>query len=209
MSLQAILDAFHNNWGRRVGPAACGELAIEIEQACCSKALSGAAAPGQPFPMTTTLLDADGQVFDLANFEKGKPLVVKIYRGGWCPYCRIDLRAFEAAIGGITSKGAAAVAISAELPKHIATTIAENDLTFPVLSDKGGELTKALGLHLTFTPEVIAAMDLDLKTWHGADTWFLPAPATYVLSPDRTIAEAFVSPDYRKRAEPDKIITLL
>jgi peroxiredoxin len=202
MSLQAILDAFHNNWGRRVGPAACGELDAEIKQACCSKALSHAAGPGQPFPMTTTLLDADGQVFDLANF-------VKIYRGGWCPYCRIDLRAFEAAVSAIASKGAAAVAISAELPRHIATTIAENDLTFPVLSDKGGELTKALGLHLTFTPDVIAAMDLDLKTWHGADTWFLPAPATYVLSPDRTIAEAFLSPDYRKRTEPDKIITLL
>jgi peroxiredoxin len=212
MSLQTILDAFRTNWERRVGPGVSCVIDDAVECACANQSLASAVGAGVPFPLTTTLLDQNGGIFKLAAYADKKPLIVKIYRGGWCPYCRIDLRAFQAFHEAIEVKGAKLVAISPELPKFIEATVSENDLTFPVLSDHRGELTTALGLNWNVTPKVITFLQnggLDLKARHGADTWFLPAPATYVLSPDLIIAEAFVSPDFRKRTDPEKILGLL
>ena len=38
------------------------------------------------------------------------------YRGGWCPYCNLQLRAYQAILPEITALGARLVAISPQLP---------------------------------------------------------------------------------------------
>jgi peroxiredoxin len=212
MSLQVTLDAFCASFKRRVGNSvSCFEEDI-VHKISSNLDEAKTARPGMAFPQNTPLLDADSRTFDLSSHATGKPLVVKIYRGGWCPYCRIDLRAFEAAYATIRENGAELVAISPELPRHLAKTREDNDLTYPVLSDQAGVLTKQLGLHLTLSQEMIDFMrspGFDLRDWHGTSDWFMAAPATFVLSGERIIAEAFTSPDYRKRVEPSKIIALL
>ena len=44
---------------------------------------------------------------------------------------------------------------------------------------------------------------------NGEDSWELPIPATYVIDSDRSIALAFVEPDYTKRVEPEALLEAL
>lgn len=37
------------------------------------------------------LLDSKGNTFELNDILKTKPTVLVFYRGGWCPYCNLQL----------------------------------------------------------------------------------------------------------------------
>jgi peroxiredoxin len=64
------------------------------------------------------------------------PVVVTFYRGGWCPFCNLELKAYQAVLPRIAAAGASLVAISPEKPDDIVST-EKNALSFPVLSDAG------------------------------------------------------------------------
>src|SRR5882724_685942 len=73
----------------------------------------------------------------LAGLRRGGPAVVTFYRGGWCPYCNLQLRAYQQVVGEITRLGAKLVAISPQLPKGSMSTAEINRLSFDVLGDIG------------------------------------------------------------------------
>ncbi|MEO0631855.1 MAG: hypothetical protein AAFY46_14190 [Planctomycetota bacterium] len=50
---------------------------------------------------------------------------------------------------------------------------------------------------------------LDLASYNGDGSWTLPLGATYVIDTDGTIAHAFLTADYRERAEPADLIDVL
>jgi peroxiredoxin len=60
---------------------------------------------------------------------------VTFYRGGWCPYCNLELRAYQPALPQIEAAGARLVAISPESPDDALTTLEKNSLRFEVLPD--------------------------------------------------------------------------
>jgi peroxiredoxin len=49
---------------------------------------------GDLFP-SITLADHLSRPFDIAASAKLQPHVVTFYRGGWCPYCKLELRAYQ------------------------------------------------------------------------------------------------------------------
>ena len=57
-----------------------------------------------------------GNPVSLADLLRRGPVVVTFYRGGWCPYCNIQLRAYQAVLPQIAALGARLVAISPQLP---------------------------------------------------------------------------------------------
>ena len=59
-----------------------------------------------------TLPNPSGRAVSLSALLRSGPAVVTFYRGGWCPYCNLQLRAYQQALGEIT----ALVAISPQLP---------------------------------------------------------------------------------------------
>jgi peroxiredoxin len=203
MTLQTELETFKAGWEQRVGTANAALIADDIEVLRGSGFLAQVARPGDRWP-TPTLIDAHGQPFDLARLT-GRPLVVTFYRGGWCPYCNMELRAYQARLADFGATGATLVAISPEAPDHSLSTAEKNDLAFPVLSDPGGQLAEALGIRFTLSDAVRPYYEkagLDIPARNGTGTWDLPVPATFVVAADGTIAAAFVEPDYRKRTDP-------
>jgi peroxiredoxin len=152
------------------------------------------------------LPDASGRTFDVAKLLATGPLIVTFYRGGWCPYCNLELRAYQAVLPRITAAGASLVAISPEKPDDSMSTAEKNALTFPVLSDIGQKVGKAFGLVYSFTDELRSVYDgfkLDIPAKNGApDDWSLPLSATYVIGPDGRILFADTSVDYRRRTDP-------
>jgi peroxiredoxin len=168
---------------------------------------SGAIAPG------FTLPDARGGDVALHRLLARGPVVVAFYRGGWCPYCNLQLRAYQRALPDLHALGAELVAVSPQLPDASLSTAERNDLAFPVLSDVGNRVARAYGLVFALPDEVIAYYrehrKHDLTAANGPGHWELPVPATIVIARDGRIVLADVDPDYTRRLEPAAILEAL
>lgn len=149
--LQPELDAFRQGWEARVGDGPARTIAGDIETLRASGILGGVAKPGQAVADPGTLIDARGHPADLGALLADRPAILTFYRGGWCPYCNLDLRAYQALLPEIEAAGARLIAVSPELPDAALDTAETNALAFPVLSDVGGKLAASLGLRFTLT----------------------------------------------------------
>jgi len=143
--------------------------------------------------------------------EKG-PVVVTFYRGGWCPYCSMELRAYQKVLDDISTLGATLVAITPELPDASLSTIEKNELAFEVLSDSNSDYARKLGLVFSL-PETLRAIyknfGLDLEKHNGEGQFDLPLPATFIVGNDGIIVSSFVHADYTLRKEPDEVVAEL
>ena len=181
-----------------------------VDKVNTSGVMESALKPGAKAP-DFTLSDHAGNPVRLADLLAEGPVVLTWYRGGWCPYCNIQLRAYQESLPEFTALGARLVALSPELPDNSLTTREKNALEFTVLSDTGSAVARAYGVSYRLPDSLIEAFKgrLDIPAQNGDDSWELPLGATYVIAPDGTIAYAFISADYRQRAEPQAIIEAL
>lgn len=191
------------------------EIGARIEAAIAEVAASGAApglAVGERAP-GFTLPDATGKDVSLSDRLAAGPVVLQFYRGEWCPYCNLHLRALQAALPDIRKRGGSVIAISPQSPDHSLSLAEKAELEFDVLSDADQRVIRDYRLQFTL-PEVLKslhlnAFDVDL-TAHNADgSWTLPVPATFVISADGTIVAAGVEADYRTRLEPSVVLQAL
>jgi peroxiredoxin len=159
------------------------------------------------------LRDQHGETFDVATLLAKGPVVVTFYRGGWCHFCNLELKAYQAELPRILAAGASLVAISPEKPDDTVSTAEKNALSFPVLSDIGNEVGKAFGVVYTFTDAVRQVYDgfkLDIPAKNGTpDDWSLPLSATYVIGADGVILFADTRVDYRERTDPLAVLQVL
>jgi peroxiredoxin len=211
MTLEQELAAFRAEWERTApaGRAALYTAKIEAWRAAglAAQALrTGADAPD------FTLPDAQGRPVALSTLLRGGPVVVAFYRGGWCPYCNIQLRAYQKILPEIVALGGSLMAISPQTPDASLDTAEKNALEFDVLSDAGNAVARRFGLVFTLPDELQDAMRSNgklLPEINGDDSWELPVPATFVIAPDGKLALAHVEVDYRLRLEPDAILAAL
>ena len=159
-----------------------------------------------------SLPNAVGEEVTLESLLSKGAVVVSFYRGGWCPYCNMELRALQQALPEIEAKGATLVAISPETPDSSLSTKEKNELSFEVLSDLGNKLAQQLGLVFTL-PESLRPIynnfGIDIPAHNGDDSFELPLPATYVVSADGTVVYSFASADYTERLDPSQIVNAL
>ncbi|MEQ8817371.1 MAG: peroxiredoxin-like family protein [Thalassobaculum sp.] len=163
----------------------------------------GDSMPGFALP------NADGATVRSADLLGRGPLVVTFYRGGWCPYCNLELRAYQAQAARLAAAGATVVAISPEVPDETAKTVASNALAFDVLSDAGNAVARSFGLVFRLSDELVEIYRRngnDLERRNGDGSWELPVPGTFVVDADGRVALADVDPDYTRRLDPEQVI---
>lgn len=140
--------------------------------------------------------------------EKGS-VVVTFYRGGWCPYCNLELRAYQNVLQDIKRVGATLVAITPELPDESMTTSEKNELGFEVLTDINSDYARELGLVFTISDELRSIYEkfgIDIEKHNGKDQFDLPLAATFIVNVDSTITSASVEADYKVRKDPSEIV---
>lgn len=158
------------------------------------------------------LPDAQGQLVSLKALNVTGPLIIVFYRGGWCPYCNLELREWQRLLPEIQKAGAQLVAISPQTPDKSLSTAEKNELAFTVLSDSQLVATKAFGLGFQLPPDLVGLYQKfgnDLPAVNGNSEWVLPLPATYLIGRDGLVKFAYVDVDYRKRAEPSEILAMI
>jgi peroxiredoxin len=170
--------------------------------------LHSAPRAGQVFPLFS-LPDANGSIVSASELLKGGPLVVAFYRGGWCPFCNLELNALQLALPEIKAQGGSLVAISPQTPEQSAETARRSQLSFHLLIDRQNLFARELGL----VYRLPAAMQTELQktglllpTINGDDSWELPIPATYLVGQDGLIVDAFLDADFSHRKDPQELV---
>ena len=173
---------------------------------------AGVAAPGSVMP-DAQLLDVHGEPTTLATAVGGRSAVVVFYRGTWCPYCNLTLRAYqEELVPLLAERDTPLVAISPQKPDGSLSTQEQNELTFTVLSDPGNRIADALGV-LTAPGDATRAAQLtlgiDLSATNADGTYGLPMPTVVVVDGAGIIRWIDVHPDYTTRTEVADIVDAL
>jgi len=166
---------------------------------------------GDRFP-DFVLPNADNAAISLSTLLKKGPLVISFYRGAWCPYCNLEIKALQNRLADIQATGAQLIAVSPQIPNKSSDQVSASKLTFDILSDSANKLAKQCGLVFAL-PEslrpIYVSWELDIPAHNGDDTFELPMPATFIIGSDGIIKYAFVDMDYTKRLEPETIVKQL
>jgi peroxiredoxin len=165
--------------------------------------------PGDPMP-PFILPDETGRLISLNSLLENGPVAVMFYRGHWCPYCRLNVRAVIQAYDRIKASGGQVVAILPEIQEFSEKFKSDSRAPFPVLTDLDNGYALSLNLAIWLGTEIQQLMSYeDLSNFHGNDGWVLPIPATFVVGRDGLVKARFVDPDFRKRMEIDDLIAAL
>ncbi len=159
-----------------------------------------------------SLPEARGATIELATLLARGPVVVTFYRGSWCPFCDLQLRAYQTVLPEIHRLGGELVAISPQTPDYALTDVERKELAFPVLSDAGNQVARRYGLvfKLSETLQALqAGFGNPLPKFNGDDSWETPVPGTFVLDRSGVVRLAHVDPNYMVRLEPAAILTAL
>jgi peroxiredoxin len=159
-----------------------------------------------------TMLDPRGSSVRLSHLLEQGPVVMTFYRGAWCPYCHLALRAYQQALPQLLAGGATLVAISPQTPNHGRALAEKLELTFALLSDVGNQVARQFGLVFTLDEAVRGShkqVGADLPTFNGNDLWDLPMAATFLLDQSGIVRLAFVDPDFTRRLDPSVAIARL
>ncbi|MGA3010975.1 MAG: peroxiredoxin-like family protein [Terracidiphilus sp.] len=138
------------------------------------------------------------------------PLVIKFFRGRWCPYCVTELEAWSGLYGQLREHGALMVAIGPQTERQNDFMVGQHRLPFAVLSDPACALAEKFGVAYTvpeYLREYYLSVLINVPFVNGDESWRLPMPATYVISPDGRVIFADAHADFRVRAEPEEALT--
>ena len=139
--------------------------------------------------------------------------MVVLYRGAWCPYCNLALRAYQDdLVPTLTDRGIGLVAISPQKPDGSLAAKEKNELTFTVLSDPGNKIAKRLGV-MTVAPDdaqaAQRALGLDLSKANADGTHGVPMPTVVIVDNAGAIRWIDVHPNYTTRTEVGDILVAL
>ena len=174
-----------------------------IKESLSTKAIQ----TGSKLP-TFELPNANTKLTNLEDF-KSKFLVITFYRGGWCPYCNMELKALQNILSELKELDADLISISPETPDNSLTTSEKNELSFSVLSDIDNKYAKSLGLVFQMPEdlrELYHSFNLNVDAHNGNKDYELPMPATYIVNEEREIIYSFIPEDYTERLDPEIVI---
>jgi peroxiredoxin len=160
-----------------------------------------------------TLPDQLGRSVSLRERLSTGPVVLAFYRGEWCPFCNLQVRALQAALPAIEARGASLLAVSPQAPDHALSIVEKAGLGFEVLSDVDQTVIQAYRLQFTAPADlqdvIINVFQTDLREHTADGSWRLPVPAVFVVDRAGIVRAAHVSADFRRRMEPADIIAAL
>jgi peroxiredoxin len=158
------------------------------------------------------LPDAYGREVSSRELLDRGPLVISFYRGEWCPYCNVELRALELAASEIAAYGASIVAISGQRPDNAISLTEKHSLSYPVLSDIDQVVIRAFKLRYDVPAELRAMFEArgsDISQRNADGSWTLPISATYVVDGTGRVVAAHADAEWRVRLDPNEIIAAL
>jgi peroxiredoxin len=155
------------------------------------------------------LKDTSGHVVRSGDLLALGSLVIKFFRGRWCPYCVTELEAWRELHPRLREAGALFAAISPQTSRQSDFMVGQHGLPFPVLNDPGCTVAAQFGLAYTipeYHREYYRSVLVNIPFINGDTSWQLILPATYVLGREGKVLYAAANADFRVRPEPEEAL---
>lgn len=160
-----------------------------------------------------TLPNAYGDPVSLGDYLDKGPVILTFYRGAWCPYCNLELRALKESLPAFREQGAHILAVTPQKPGHSLEQVKEDGYPFEILSDLDNQVMRDYRLFFRVPDELVTVyrqkLGLDLADYNGNGRYVLPVPATFVIDQQGIVRAAFARIDYKKRMQPADILEAL
>lgn len=163
---------------------------------------------GQSVP-NGQLITLDGKKVELKNLVSQKPSILIFYRGGWCPFCNLQMGQLVKIEPDLMKMGYQLLAITPDKPESLRESLEKHGINYTLLSDRTMDLTRRFGLAYRLDPETLEKMKgfgVDLERSTGNSLHELPVPAAFVLDRKGLIHFVYYNPDIKVRVNPDELL---
>lgn len=143
-----------------------------------------------------------GKATTLKEQVAGKPAILVFYRGGWCPYCNLQLSDLRLIKKQAEALGYSIIAISPDRSAELKRTMGKQKLDYTLLSDNKAAALKAFGIGFqvdAVTLEKYKGYGIDLEKASGQKHHALPVPSVFIVDKDGTLQFSYVNPDFAAR----------
>jgi peroxiredoxin len=164
-------------------------------------------AVGDRAPLFTAR-HADGTAYRFDPGHLAKPQVLIFYRGGWCPYCNMQLADMRLVEPKLRANGFEILFLSTDRPELLYTSLKEQDIHYTLLSDN--LLQAAEAFHVAFKiDDATYARQLqfgfDLEKTTGSQKHELPVPSVFIIDRSGVIRFVYSNPDFTVRLGADAL----
>ena len=156
-----------------------------------------------------TFTDISGNEVNLRQYVSLKPVILIFYRGGWCPYCNLQLNQLQKINPELQELGYEILAVSPDRPEELKKSIEKNTLDYTLLSDSSMKAGIEFGIVFRVSDEIIEMYkkyNIDLESSSGMSHHLLPVPSVFIISADGFIKFEYVNPDYKIRLDPEVLL---
>ena len=177
------------------------QLSIPLVAEDISPILVGETLPNANFQ------NAEGEYVQLKAVLEEKPTVLVFYRGGWCPYCNVQLSGLVEIEEDVLELGYQIVAISPDDYKNLQSTIENNSTKYKLLSDPNGKFIKEIGI--AFKTSSSLKEYITGKGQKGETSSVMPAPTVMIVDKKGVIKFEYINPNYKERISGDMLLSIL
>jgi peroxiredoxin len=174
--------------------AIAGGLAFLVLFAASGQARTTAAVRVGGPVLEFVATDDAGRPFALASL-RGRPFLLKFFRGHWCPYCVAELRRWEELRPELDARGIAIVTVCADAAEAIRRGRAKHGLRAVMVPDPDLAITDRYSLR---NPRGFA-----LKSGVIVP---LPIPTTILVDASGTVRWIDQATDYMRRSAPERVL---
>lgn len=146
---------------------------------------------------------SDGKDVKTQKLFKQKQTVLVVYRGGWCPFCNIQLSGLASVKNDLIDMGYQIVAVS---PDSKSTSESQSYAkNFIIASDSSTKLIRGLGIAYQASKKYFRILS---KASMGVNTSVIPAPSVFILDSKGEILFKHVSTNFKKRLSSELLLAI-
>lgn len=202
-NLKQQIEELNENLAKQLPVEVLEMFGKSIQDLKSSEIEENSIAIGERFP-DFNLPNTTNETIELKELlQKGK-VIVAFFRGNWCPYCNLELKALQDNLKEISDRKTTLVTISPQASDYNEELKNNHDLKFELLTDKNNTLAKQLGISFKLQDYVIPtynSLGINLSEYNENDYNELPVPAVFVIDTNGNIIYKFVDTNYMNRID--------
>jgi peroxiredoxin len=156
------------------------------------------------------LHDDQNRLVNLNSELRKKPAVLIFYRGGWCPYCNLQMSSLRLVEEEFYKLGYNIFGISPDKPSKLAESKGKHNFRYQLLSDSTMNVTKAFGLAYQLDDQTVAMMkekfNTDIEGDSGEKHHLLPVPAVFLADAKGVFGFQHFNPDFTVRMDSQELL---
>ncbi len=173
-------------------------------------------AVGEAVP-SFEVLDPKGKAVTFDGSQLDNPAVIITYRGGWCPYCNVQLQELRNVLPELNELGVDVWFLTGDAPEVIFSSMKEKTQTeiegldYKIYSDYQLKAASELGIAFSLDEETLAkfAEYGVAKKSSVAEHSALLVPSVFVIDAEGIIRYSFFDPDYTVRLPAEELLQVV